>query len=169
MNLWLLQTARWLRRRAENVAVAFLAVMFIAFIIQIVFRYVLNWPVGWASEVSILMWLWVVLWGAAFVLSENEEVRFDIVYSNVSVVVRRTFTVITGAALVFLYSISLPASYSYVSFMKVERSAYLKIPLNYLYSIYVIFAIACIARYCWLTWHAISGDKPPATDPAAVV
>lgn len=169
MKRGLLQTARWLRRRAENVAVVFLAVMFITFIIQIVFRYIFNWPVGWAAEVSIVMWLWVVLWGAAFVLSESEEVRFDIIYSNVSVKVRQIFTVITGAALVFLYSISVPASYSYVSFMKVERSAYLKIPISYLYSIYVIFAIACIVRYCWLTWHAIRGDKPPATDPTAVV
>lgn len=169
MNRKFLQTARWLRRRAENVAVAFLAAMFIAFIIQIVFRYIFNWPVGWASEVSILMWLWVVLWGAAFVLSESEEVRFDIFYSNVSVKVRRIFTVITGATVILLYSISLPAAYGFVSFMKVERSAYLKIPFNYLYSIYVIFAIACIARYGWLTWQGVRGDKPPATDPAEVV
>ncbi len=50
--------------------------------------------------------------------------------------------------------------------MKVERSAYLHIPVNYLYSIYVIFAAACIGRYCWLVWRAIRGAPSPATDPA---
>ena len=81
---------------------------------------------------------------------------------------RRVFTVITGVALIFFYGISLPAAYSYVSFMKVERSAYLHVPINYLYSVYVIFAVACICRYCWLVYHAIRGAKSPTTDPAKV-
>ena len=135
---------RWLRRRAENVAVILLSTMFACFIIQIFFRYVLNNPVGWTEEVIITMWLWTVLWGAAFILGESEEIRFDIIYSNVPEGVRRVFTVITGVALVVLYGISLPAAYSYVSFMKVERSAYLHVPINWMYSVYVIFAVACI-------------------------
>ena len=79
------------------------------FIIQIFFRYVLNNPVGWTEEVIVTTWLWTVLWGAAFILSEAEEIRFDILYSNISECARRIFTVITGVALVLLYGISLPA------------------------------------------------------------
>lgn len=161
-------TGQWLRRRAENFAVALLGTMFVCFIIQIFWRYVLNDPVGWTEEVSILTWLWTVLWGAAFVISERDEVRFDIIYSAVSENTRRVFTVITGVALVLLYGISMPAAYSFVTFMKVERSAYLHIPLNYLYSIYIIFAAACIGRYCWLVWRAIRGAPSPATNPASL-
>jgi TRAP-type C4-dicarboxylate transport system permease small subunit len=162
----LVAIGRFLRQRAENIAVALLGTMFVCFITQIFSRYVLNDPVGWTEEVSILTWLWTVLWGAAFVISEQEEVRFDILYGAVSEGMRRVFTVITGLALIFLYGVSLPAAWSYVAFMKVERSAYLHIPLNYLYSIYVIFAAACIGRYCWLVWRAIRGKPSPATDPA---
>lgn len=158
--------ARWLRRRAENVAVALLSIMFASFIIQIFFRYVLNNPIGWSEEVIVTMWLWTVLWGAAFILSEKEEIRFDIIYSNLSEEIRRIFTVITGVVLILLYGISLPASYAYVSFMKVERSAYLHVPINWMYSVYVIFAVACICRYCWLVYQAFRGEKSPETDPA---
>ena len=158
--------ARWLRRRAENVSVFLLALMFICFIIQIIFRYFLNYPIGWTEEVSILCWLWVVLWGAAFVLSEAEEIRFDILYSNISERGRRICTIITGIVLVALYGISMPGAYLYVAFMKRERSAYLHIPINYLYSIYLIFAAACICRYAWLVWRALRGAAPPDTDPA---
>ncbi len=132
--------------------------MFATFIIQIFARYVLNRPVGWSEEVIITAWLWTVLWGAAFVVSEAEEIRFDIIYSNLAPRIRRILSVITGIALVALYGISLPASYSYVSFMKVERSAYLHVPLNWLYSIYVIFLAACIVRYGWLIVSAIRGS-----------
>jgi C4-dicarboxylate transporter, DctQ subunit len=159
---------RWLRRRAENVMVALLSVMFATFIIQIFARYVLNNPVGWSEEVIITAWLWTVLWGAAFVVSEAEEIRFDIIYSNLSEQVRRILTIITGIVLVALYGISLPASYSYVSFMKVERSAYLHVPINLMYSIYIIFLVACIGRYCWLIVDALRGGRPPATDAASL-
>jgi C4-dicarboxylate transporter, DctQ subunit len=160
--------ARWLRRRAENIAVVLLSVMFATFIIQIFFRYVLNDPIGWSEEVIVTTWLWTVLWGASFTLGEEEEIRFDIIYSHISEKMRRVFTMITGVALIVAYGISLPAAYSYVSFMKVERSAYLHVPINWMYSIFIIFAVACICRYCWLVYQAIRGGKPPATDPAKV-
>ena len=143
-----------------------LSVMFATFIVQIFSRYVLNNPVGWSEEVVVTAWLWTVLWGAAFILSEKEEIRFDIIYSNLSEGMRRVFTVITGVVLIFLYAISLPASYAYVSFMKVERSAALHVPLNWMYSVYVIFAVACICRYCWLVYQAVRGEKSPETDPS---
>ena len=50
--------------------------------------------------------------------------------------------------------------------MKVERSAYLQVPINILYSIFVIFLVACICRYCWLVYQALAGGKTPETDPA---
>jgi C4-dicarboxylate transporter DctQ subunit len=163
-----LAAARWLRRRAENISVALLSVMFATFIVQIFSRYVLNNPIGWSEEVIITTWLWTVLWGAAFIVGEAEEIRFDIIYSSIPESARRVFTVITGVALVVLYGISLPAAYRYVSFMKVERSASLHVPINWLYSVYIIFAVACICRYCWLIWHAVRGGKSPETDPARV-
>ena len=150
----------WLRRRAENIVAAMLVTMFVCFILQIVFRYVLNFPVGWTEEVSTLMWIWGVLWGAVFVLDEKDEVRFDIIYSTVSERTRRVFTVITGIALVIAYAVSLPAAASFVGFMKVERSAYLGIRLDYLYSIFLVFSVAAIVRYAWLAWRAIRGRAP---------
>src|SRR5258708_7083619 len=159
---------RWLQRRAENVAVALLSTMFACFIVQIFFRYVLNNPVGWTEEVIVTSWLWTVLWGAAFILSEAEEVRFDILYSNISENGRRICTVLTWCVLVFLYAVSLPASYQYVSFMKVERSAYLHVPINLMYSVYIIFAVASIGRYAWLVYRAIRGEAPAPTNPANV-
>ena len=40
----------------------------------------LNKPLGWTEEVTVLCWVWVVLWGASFILSDQDEIRFDIVY-----------------------------------------------------------------------------------------
>jgi C4-dicarboxylate transporter, DctQ subunit len=152
--------ARWLRRRAEDVAALLLLAMFLCFILQIVARYVFNYPLGWTDEASVLCWIWCTLWGAVFVLREKDEVRFDIIYSAASERTRRVFTVITGIAAVVLFAIALPAVVSYVTFLKVERSAYLGIRLDYLYSIYIVFSVGVIIRYAALTWRAIRGHPP---------
>ena len=162
------EAGAWLRRRAENVAAAMLAVMFAAFIIQIAFRYLFNFPIGWTSELTVVMWLWLVLWGSAFVLGEKEEIRFDLVYSAVGRRARIAMAIVFSVSIVLLYAASLPASYAYVSFMKVEKSSYLKIRMDWLYSIYLIFLVAVILRYLWLLWQLLRGRDPEAADVTKV-
>jgi len=154
----------WLRRRAENVAAAMIAVMFGAFILQIAFRYLLNFPIGWTSELTVIMWLWLVLWGAAFVVKENEEIRFDLISGAVGKRGRIAMAVVTAIALVVLYAASFPAAYKYVTFMKVEKTSYLKIPFDWLFSIYVVFLVAVLARYLWMLWRLMRGREPAEPD-----
>ncbi len=155
----------WLSRRAENILALMLGAMFAVFILQIVFRYLLNLPIGWTHEISVILWLWIVLFGSAFVTRESEEIRFDILHIAVGPSTRRAMAVLTATALVVLYTISLPAVADYVAFMKVERTAYLKLPFNWVYAIYVVFAVAAIGRYLWLGWRALRGTAPDAFDP----
>ena len=49
--------------------------MFLCFILQIVARYVFNYPLGWTDEVSALCWI-CARWAG---LSSRDEVRFDII------------------------------------------------------------------------------------------
>ena len=159
-------TLHWLRRRAENVAAAMLAVMFAAFVVQIVFRYFFNFPTGWTTELTVVMWLWLVLWGAAFVVRESEEIRFDLLSGAVGRRARIALGIVAGTALVVLYGASLPATYSYVTFMKVEKTSYLKIPVDWLFSIYLIFVVAILIRYLWILSHLLRGREPDVADPS---
>lgn len=156
----------WFYRRAENALAAMMAIMFAAFLIQIAFRYLANLPIGWTQEITTIMWLWLVLWGAAFVLREHEEIRFDLLHGSAAPRLRRAMTIVAALALIVLYGMSLPAVVDYVSFMKVESSAYLNIRFDLLFCIYVFFAVAAIIRYVWLCWHALRGDAVQPVDPA---
>jgi C4-dicarboxylate transporter DctQ subunit len=155
----------WLYHRAENVLAAMLLLMFVSFLLQIVFRYLLDFPVGWTNEISVVLWIWLVLFGAAFVVREEEEIRFDLIYASVGAPTRRVMFIVAAAALIFLYAISLPAVFDYVTFMKVEKTAYLDIRFDWLYSIYIVFVIATIIRYLWLSWRAMFGRAPDEFDP----
>ena len=153
-----------IRRRAENVVAALLGSMFLAFIVQIVFRYVFNFPIGWSSELSVIAWLYIVLLGSAFWLREGEEIRFDLVTSAVGPRVRRVVAGVVAVAAVVLFAMALPATVRYVAFMKVESTSYLKIRLDILYSVYVVFALAIIVRYAWAAWRALRGEPEDELD-----
>lgn len=150
----------WLSRRAENISAALLAAVFLCFLLQIAFRYLLNWPVGWTLEVSTLAWMWLVLWGSAFIVKEPDDIRFDILYSSVPARLRRWFVVATGLPLVVLFAVTLPAAYDYVTFMKVERASYIGVRLDFLFSVYLLFSLAVILRFSLRVWRALKREDP---------
>ena len=154
----------WIRRRAENVVAGLLGIMFLAFIIQIVFRYFFNFPIGWSSELSVVTWLYMTLLGSAFWLKESEEVRFDLLSGALGPVGRRVLGLVVAVAAVVLFGMALPATVKYVAFMKVESSSYLKIRLDVLYSVYVVFAVAVIVRYVWAIVALLRGEVPEEAD-----
>ena len=154
----------WMRRRAENVVAALLAVMFVCFILQIVFRYFLNFPIGWSSELSVVCWLYMVLLGAAFWLKEHDEIRFDLVSGSLGPTGRRVVGIVVAAAAVVLFAMAMPATVKYVAFMKVEKSSYLNVRLDVLYSVYIVFAVAIIVRYAWAIWSIVRGEVPGEAD-----
>ena len=156
--------ARRAHQAAEAVGALLLAVIFIAFIIQVVFRYAFNFPVGWTSDLSVAAWLWLVLWGAAFVLKEDDEIRFDLLVGAVGRRVRIGMGIVGAVAIIVLFAISLPASYDYVRFMKVEHSSYLKVRMDWMYTIYIVFAVAVIARYLWKLGQLLRGRETTTVD-----
>lgn len=162
------KAGQWFRHAVEAISAAMLAIMFLSFIITILFRYVLNWPSGWASELSTVIWIWLVLFGAAFLLRERDEIRFDILYGTVRPGARRVMAVIFSLGICGLFLVSLPAVWDYVTFMKVQKTAYLRIRYDWLYSIYVVFAVAIVIRYVWLGVRALQGHdpSPPKADLA---
>jgi len=146
----------WLDRFANVVAALLMATMFVSFLLQITFRYVFNAPLGWTEEVTVLCWVWVVLWGAGFVLKDADAMRFDIIYAIVGPRAQRAFRAVYSIAFMVLLAVSLPAAWSYVTFMKREHTAYLRMPFDILYSIYILFVVAQILRHALIAWRAFS-------------
>lgn len=138
-----------LRHGADFVAAAMLAAMFAVFIVQIAARYVFNLPVGWTVEVCLTLWLWLVLWGSAFCLSDRDHVKFDVLALSAGPRVRRLLAGLSAAAIVIGLIAQLPAAWDYVDFYKIKRSATLRIPLKYIFVIYIFFCGALILRYGW--------------------
>lgn len=136
-----------LRHGANGVAAAMLAAMFFVFLLQILSRYFMTVPLGWTVEVCLTLWLWIVFWGSAFCLRPSDHIRFDILYLSVGRPVQRVFSAICAVAILIAFLAAFLPTWDYVSFYKIKRSATLRIPLNYIFMIYMAFMVMVIVRY----------------------
>lgn len=159
-----------LRKCAEVVLALMMGVMFTAFIAQVVCRYVLNLPLAWSEEVCNFMWLWGILWGASFVMRNHEDIRFDMLYNLLSRRWQRVATAAASSTIVVLLCLSVPATWSYISFMGVERSAALGLPMNGVFGLYLVFVTAMCVRHAGVAWEAwrgrLAGDTKGVAIPA---
>jgi C4-dicarboxylate transporter, DctQ subunit len=166
------------RRACEGVLVAMMGLMFATFVAQVIFRYVLNKPLGWSDEICNFLWLWGILWGASFVMRNHEDIRFDMLYNMLPRKAKRLLVVLGSSVVVVLLALSLPKTWAYVKFMNVEKSPAMGIPMSWVFGIYVVFVVAMCIRHTGIVFdafqdrlsedgHSLFGDETPAAGAKA--
>lgn len=147
---------RWLHSGAEGVAGLMLLAMFVTFLLQILSRYVLNAPFGWTLELCLLLWVWLVFWGNAFVVRDSDHVTFDLLYVAAPHRVRRVLSLVAALAIALGLLWSFLPTADWIDFLRRKRSATLPgVRMGYVYSIYLLFLVAVAARYLWRAVHVL--------------
>lgn len=154
----------WLRQRAENISALLLASMFLTFLLQIIFRYLLNLPIGWTVEWVTLAWLWGILFGYAFIVRDVDIIRMDLVYTGLPLKVRHVLDVIAHSIVIGILAYSFLPTIDYITFMAIERTAFMRIPYNWVFAIYVPFIITVMLQSLITIYHAIVRFGQPALE-----
>mgnify|MGYP000064135954 CR=1 FL=1 len=136
-----------LRKAAEGVSALMMTALFATFLLQIFSRYVMDEPFGWTLELCLILWVWIVFFGAAFILRSEDHITFDLLYLAVPPGPRRIMALAAAAAIALGWSL-LP-TWDWVSFLKIKKSATLHIPMRDIYIIYPIFMVAVVIAYVW--------------------
>ena len=149
----------------EGVAALMLAAMFCTFMLQIISRYILPEPFSWTLELCLTLWIWIVFWGNAFVLRHDEHVTFDVVYHAVKPGLRRVFALVGAATIVIGMVVAFLPTWDYIDFLKIKKSATLRIPMRTIFSIFAVFMIAVAinyaARFLLILRHGIPKEEDP--------
>jgi len=135
-----------LRKFTEIVAVGLLTAMFLVFLLQIFMRYVVNQPLGWTLEASVILYIWAVFWTSAFLLDESEHIAFTILADAARPRVRAMMKLAGHVILGIAFISALPGVVDYVTFMKIDTSPVIGIRFDYVFSIFVVFMAAVIIR-----------------------
>jgi len=107
-----------------------LVVLFTVFNLQIFYRYILNDPIRWANEVSLTMFLWAVMFGAAYAWRKKDHVAFTVLYDIIPEKGQLWMRLIGNFFVVLSLGIILYPVYDQLMFLKKLSSTLLNIPLN---------------------------------------
>ena len=147
------------------------AAIFVIFMFNVAMRYLAQRPVAWADELNIILLLWVMFIGGAFVVRDNEHVAFDIAWQAARPPTRRVMGIVAALGMGGLFVAAFPPIYSYITFLWREHTSVLEWRLDIVYCCFLIFLAAVILRFgatlvrlLGRNWRHDVGDK---ADPVA--
>lgn len=139
----------FLKGAADTIGALFFLSAFVGFIIQIFYRYVMNRPLLWTEEFTMIAFVWAVFWAAAFCVPIREHVSFDVVYDIVPERTRRIFTIFSMVMLIAAFALLIPYTWDYLDFLTRKKSSVLRIPMNYVYGCYLLFLFGFTVQAIW--------------------
>ncbi len=132
--------------------------LFLVFIIQITARFGFNKPMAWTDELVVVLYVWVILWSAAFIVPEREHVAFDLIWNSVGKPARRVMKIMGNLMIGGLCLWAIPATWDYVSFMAREGTPVLGISFRWVFMPFVFLFVMLALRSAWNIWQAMRGQ-----------
>lgn len=123
------------------VPVAAFILLFLLFVVNVFFRYVLNAPLTWPYEVISLSFVWIAVLGATYVRRVGGHVKFTLVYDDLSPRGQRWSRIAANGAIFVAFAVAVPASLDWVLFMDFKGTPILRIPFSWGYMPIVVFLV----------------------------
>ena len=143
------KTRKWCQWAADAVGGLLFSTLFVVFIVQVVARFVFDKPLPWTDELAVVLYIWVILWAAAFMVPEREHVVFDLVYHMAPPAVRRAMRITGHLMIGGLSAWALPASWDYIRFMAREGTPVLGLPFMWVFLPFALLLMSLVARAVW--------------------
>lgn len=125
-------------------SVVFLS-LFIVFLANVFFRYVLHKPQNWTFEFSINAFVIVGLLGAALAHRKEDHVVFDLVYSALSAKRQNFFRILSNSIVIVFFGLAIPPSIRYIVTLPSVTSI-MKIPEGIIFACLPILLISTFLR-----------------------
>lgn len=140
------KAARWFADFIEvHLPIAVFVMLFIVFLINVFFRYVIKNPQNWTFEFSVNSFVIVGLLGACTAYRTEDHVVFDLLYTRVSAKMKNIFRIISYVLIIIFFSMAIPGSIRYLIKLRAVTSI-MKIPLYIIFSSFPILLISTVFR-----------------------
>lgn len=137
---------RLFAKSMEVFSVACFATLFIVFMVQVFFRYVLNNPLSWTQEISEILYVWIVCIGSATIVAEREHVTFSLVYAAVRAPVRRVLAIVGTGFVTLVLIATFYGNLDYIVFTTGQNTPTLRLPMSVVFSAFGVFMVLLIVN-----------------------
>ena len=148
----------WFKKTANAIGGGLFLTRFIVFVIQVTARFGLNKPLTWTDELAVILYVWIILWAAAFVVPDREHVAFDLLWNAASHRIRQIMQIAGNLMIGGLALCAISATWDYVYFMKRESTPVLGLPFMWVFLPFVFLLVALVFRSAFAIWRAVKGQ-----------
>jgi len=121
-------------------------VLFITFVINIFFRYILGNPQIWTYEVSTVTFVMSGFLAASLAYRHDKHVVFDLFYQKLKIKNKNIIRIISGAISTVLFMGLIVPSIIFLYDMRIYKTSVLLIPFSIVFSVFPIFLVISSAR-----------------------
>lgn len=137
---------RWIAYFVEvQLPVAVFVMLFLVFLANVFFRYVLRNPQNWTFEFSVNAFAVVGLLGACAAHRTDDHVVFDLLYTRLTPRGQNIARMISSAIVIVVFSLALPGSVTYLVKLPAMTSI-MRIPFRYLFLPFPILLLSMVLR-----------------------
>jgi len=119
-------------------------IMFLTFILQVFFRYVVNHPLTWSQEVIVVGFVWTVLFGACYTMRKRSHVKFTMIYDKLKPRNAALFRMIGNLIIAATFLFLIIPSYKYSFFVAFQKTGVLRVSYTFIFLPFVYFICAII-------------------------
>lgn len=138
--------------------IAVFITLFIVFLVNVIFRYVLKNPQNWTFEFSVISFVVVGLLGACTAYRNEDHVVFDLLYNRINNKIKNIFRIISYVMIIIAFSLAIPHSIRYLIKLRAVTSI-MRIPLYYIFSSFPIMLILILYRSVYRIFMDIKALK----------
>ena len=140
-------------------------VMFVVFVAQVISRYVFNFPLTWAYEVTVWGFSWTVILGACYAMRARSHVTFTMIYDAVPKKVGAVLCLLGNILIVIALAILIIPSCDYIKFMFFQKTSVFRIPLTVIFAPFAYFLCSIIGYTIKDILSEVKTLRAPASEP----
>jgi TRAP-type C4-dicarboxylate transport system permease small subunit len=120
------------------------AVMFVTFILQVFFRYIIRHPLTWSMELIVIGFVWTVVFGACYTMRWKSHVKFTMIYDRLSPVPAAFIRMLGNIIIVITFVTLVFASYRYSLFIGYQKTAVFRISYTFIFMPFAYFLCSIV-------------------------
>ncbi|MDR2095841.1 MAG: TRAP transporter small permease subunit [Treponema sp.] len=120
------------------------ALMFMTFIIQVFFRYVIRHPLTWSMEIIVIGFVWTVVFGACYTMRRRSHVKFTMIYDRLPPVPAAVIRMLGNLIIAITFTSLVSAAYKYSFFVGFQKTSFFRISYTFIFMPFVYFLCSII-------------------------
>jgi TRAP-type C4-dicarboxylate transport system permease small subunit len=120
------------------------AAMFVTFIMQVFFRYIIRQPLTWSMEIIVIGFVWTVVFGACYTMRRRSHVKFTMIYDRLPPIPAAVIRMIGNSIIAGTFACLVSAAYRYSFFVGFQKTAVFRISYTVIFMPFVYFLCSII-------------------------